>query len=70
MEPLGFLGGQQNWYLIAWCRLRDGVRGFRLDRIRRALGTGRTAPRRDIDLAELDALGARLTGLRLPGRES
>lgn len=34
VEPLGvfFAGGA--WYLVAWCRLRDEVRHFRLDRIR------------------------------------
>lgn len=34
VEPFGvmFYGGQ--WYLVAWCRLRDSLRHFRLDRIR------------------------------------
>ncbi|MBC8009286.1 MAG: WYL domain-containing protein, partial [Burkholderiales bacterium] len=34
VEPLGvvFYGG--HWYLVAWCRLRDSLRHFRLDRIR------------------------------------
>ncbi len=33
VEPMGvfFAGGA--WYLVAWCRLRDEVRHFRLDRI-------------------------------------
>ena len=36
VEPLGvvFYGGQ--WYLIAWCRLRDDLRHFRVDRIQTA----------------------------------
>ncbi|MGK5742045.1 helix-turn-helix transcriptional regulator [Micromonospora sp. URMC 103] len=34
VEPLGFLGNPRHWYLLAWCRLRDGVRAFRTDRIR------------------------------------
>jgi predicted DNA-binding transcriptional regulator YafY len=33
VEPLGLLRGDTEWYLVGWCRLRDGVRGFRLDRI-------------------------------------
>jgi predicted DNA-binding transcriptional regulator YafY len=34
VEPLGvvFYGG--NWYLVAWCRLRNDLRHFRVDRIR------------------------------------
>jgi predicted DNA-binding transcriptional regulator YafY len=33
VEPMGLLWSDQGWYLLAWCRLRDGVRGFHLDRI-------------------------------------
>jgi predicted DNA-binding transcriptional regulator YafY len=33
VEPLGLLHGDAEWYLVGWCRLRDGLRGFRLDRI-------------------------------------
>ncbi|WP_328851957.1 YafY family transcriptional regulator [Micromonospora globbae] len=33
VEPLGYLGNPRHWYLLAWCRLRDGVRAFRTDRI-------------------------------------
>lgn len=33
VEPLGFLGNPWHWYLLAWCRLRDGLRAFRVDRI-------------------------------------
>jgi predicted DNA-binding transcriptional regulator YafY len=49
VEPLGFLGGR-SWYLIGWCRLRDGVRGFRLDRIRGVQMLAEAAPERDVDL--------------------
>jgi predicted DNA-binding transcriptional regulator YafY len=34
VEPLGYVGGPEGWYLVAWCRLRGGVRAFRLDRVR------------------------------------
>src|SRR6266508_4184970 len=33
VEPLGFIGGEQGWYLVGWCRLRGAMRVFRLDRI-------------------------------------
>ncbi|RKN18946.1 WYL domain-containing protein [Micromonospora musae] len=33
VEPLGYLGNPRHWYLLAWCRLRAGVRAFRTDRI-------------------------------------
>jgi predicted DNA-binding transcriptional regulator YafY len=33
VEPLAFLGNPRHWYLLAWCRLRDGLRAFRVDRI-------------------------------------
>jgi predicted DNA-binding transcriptional regulator YafY len=33
VEPLGLLWGDPGWYLLGWCRLRDGIRGFKLDRI-------------------------------------
>lgn len=33
IEPLGYVGSAAHWYLIAWCRLRDGLRTFRMDRI-------------------------------------
>ncbi|PZE60336.1 transcriptional regulator [Curtobacterium sp. MCPF17_047] len=33
VEPLGSIGKTGDWYLIAWCRLRDGVRAFRGDRV-------------------------------------
>jgi predicted DNA-binding transcriptional regulator YafY len=35
VEPLGLVYYLQQWHLIAWCRLRDEVRDFRLDRIAR-----------------------------------
>ena len=33
VEPLGSVGKDGDWYLIGWCRLRDGVRAFRGDRM-------------------------------------
>lgn len=33
IEPLALYHTQENWILIAWCRLREAHREFRLDRI-------------------------------------
>lgn len=33
VEPLGSVGKDGDWYLVGWCRLRDGVRAFRGDRM-------------------------------------
>lgn len=34
VEALGLIFGGDLWYLIAWCRLRNEIRHFRLDRIK------------------------------------
>ncbi|MFD9164603.1 helix-turn-helix transcriptional regulator [Streptomyces sp. NPDC059558] len=56
VEPLGLLGGD-HWYLIGWCRLRDAVRDFRIDRIQEARALEETAEPRPVDLSELDTSG-------------
>jgi predicted DNA-binding transcriptional regulator YafY len=33
VEPVGYVGNREHWYLVAWCRLREGMRAFRTDRI-------------------------------------
>jgi predicted DNA-binding transcriptional regulator YafY len=33
LEPVGIYHAYQQWYLIAWCRLRKDYRTFRLDRV-------------------------------------
>lgn len=35
VEPFALLSTQENWLLVAWCRLRKTFRIFRLDRIRK-----------------------------------
>jgi predicted DNA-binding transcriptional regulator YafY len=46
IEPLGYVGNATHWYLVAWCRLRHGVRLFRTDRITQVTATAEiTAPR-------------------------
>ncbi|GII54890.1 hypothetical protein Pth03_32790 [Planotetraspora thailandica] len=55
VEPSVCLGGRGgHWYLVAWCRLRDDVRVFRLDRIVSADVTGERCP---------EPVGHRLAGL-------
>jgi predicted DNA-binding transcriptional regulator YafY len=45
VEPSICLGGRGgHWYLVAWCRLREDVRVFRLDRILAAGVTGERFP--------------------------
>ncbi len=34
VEPFAMYSTQENWLLIAWCRLRNNYRAFRLDRIK------------------------------------
>jgi len=59
VEPLAYIGRGLDWYLIGWCRLRDGVRAFRSDRIVRAEPTGERAERRELRVEDLDiAYGA------------
>ena len=53
VEPMAVVGRRDQWYLTAWCRLRDGVRHFRLDRIADATLTRDTAPERDVADVEL-----------------
>ncbi|MGI4751533.1 MAG: helix-turn-helix transcriptional regulator, partial [Janthinobacterium lividum] len=33
IEPFALVSMQENWLLVAWCRLRNEFRYFRLDRI-------------------------------------
>lgn len=35
VEPFAILSTQENWLLLAWCRLRNEFRFFRLDRIKK-----------------------------------
>ncbi|GEP41403.1 hypothetical protein BGE01nite_06940 [Brevifollis gellanilyticus] len=52
VEPLGLVYYLDHWHLIAWCRLRDDVRDFRVDRIAECeLLAEPTPPRADFDLA-------------------
>lgn len=52
VEPLGLVVGEQHTYLHGWCRLRNGPRAFRLDRIRHVTLTAE--PARNHQGADLD----------------
>ncbi|MFC4064050.1 helix-turn-helix transcriptional regulator [Actinoplanes subglobosus] len=58
IEPLGYVGVNERWYLIAWCRLRESVRVFRADRISSVTPTREPAPPRSLSEA----------GVRIPHR--
>lgn len=62
VEPLGIVFYGAAWYLVAWCRLRQDYRHFRIDRIRRLELLPTTfAPREEFSLEahmrESDARG-------------
>lgn len=59
VEPLALLIGD-HWQLYAWCRMRNDLRGFRLDRIHGADVLHDTVPNRDVDLSPLETGTARL----------
>jgi predicted DNA-binding transcriptional regulator YafY len=52
VEPVAFAGTRAHWYLLAWCRLRQAARAFRIDRIVAVADTGEPAPHRSF--ADLD----------------
>lgn len=59
VEPLALLAGE-HWYLYAWCRLRDGIRGFRLDRVITADVLSDSVPERQVDLSLIPVGDGRL----------
>lgn len=54
IEPLGLLSVRGNWIIVAWCRLRHAIRGFRIDWIHEAELTTEVAPQRDPELLARD----------------
>lgn len=48
IEPIAFAQPDRLWYLLAWCRLRNAGRWFRVDRIRRASTTREVVTPRDL----------------------
>ena len=51
VEPVGLLGGQ-SWYLVAWCRHRQQMRTFRMDRICATEVLPESVRPRDVDLSD------------------
>ena len=49
VEPGGLIGTRRGWYLVAWCRLRQAARAFRVDRIARATLTAEVVATRSLD---------------------
>ncbi len=47
VEPMAVVGRVPNWYLVAWCQLRNEVRSFRLDRVQSATLEDELAPHRE-----------------------
>ena len=67
VEPVAFAGTRAHWYLLAWCRLREAGRAFRVDRILAAVDTGELAPHRsyadlDVDIPRASACVPELAG--------
>ena len=54
VEPLGYVGSAAGWFLVAWCRLRDGVRAFRTDRIVAVTPLAERPAPRDVRPEDLD----------------
>jgi len=67
VEPVAFAGTRTHWYLVAWCRLRDGARAFRMDRIQAAVDTGEPAARRSYGDLGTDIPNALVRRLDLAG---
>lgn len=67
VEPMGFAGKGDDWYLIGWCRLRDGLRAFRGDRIRRAETLAERPPRRPLRAEDLGIVEGSLRAVGTSG---
>jgi predicted DNA-binding transcriptional regulator YafY len=66
IEPLGYVGSPAaHWYLMSWCRLREGLRAFRTDRITAITVTAEVAPPRRLRREDLDIPSERLHQLSL-----
>ena len=65
IEPLGFVGFAECWYLLAWCRLRGGLRVFRIDRIAAISVTAQVHAPRPLRREDLDIPPGKLQRLVL-----
>jgi predicted DNA-binding transcriptional regulator YafY len=65
IEPLGYVGMAEHWYLLAWCRLREAVRAFRTDRITAVTVTAQVPAPRPLRREDLDIPPGKLRRLAL-----
>jgi predicted DNA-binding transcriptional regulator YafY len=54
IDPLGYVGKEAHWYLVAWCRLREDLRVFRTDRISSVSITAEVPAPRSLRREDLD----------------
>jgi predicted DNA-binding transcriptional regulator YafY len=54
VETMGLLRAADAWLLVGWCRLRDAIRGFRIERISRIEILDEVPPPRDPALLDAD----------------
>ncbi|MEJ0029632.1 MAG: YafY family protein [Bacteroidota bacterium] len=48
VEPIGIFYYSMAWHLIGWCKLRNGYRDFRADRIKNLVNTGQSFQGRNL----------------------
>ncbi|MGC5334814.1 helix-turn-helix transcriptional regulator [Micromonospora sp. DT62] len=65
VEPLGYLGNPRHWYLLGWCRLRAGIRAFRVDRITSVTTLAERVPERELSADDIDIPQERIRRLSL-----
>jgi len=63
VEPIALVGASDAWYLFAYCRLRDDVRFFRVDRVATAQLTDQRAPDREYTIPEIPTTRVRRLSL-------
>ncbi len=63
IEPIGMVYYRSGWHLIAWCRLRNGYRDFRADRIKALANSGNKIRQSEPDVAPgiFSVVSSRLT---------
>jgi predicted DNA-binding transcriptional regulator YafY len=65
IEPLGYVESDGAWILVAWCRMRDSLRAFRIDRIVDVTVTAETPQPRVLTADDIDIVYGRLDPLTL-----
>lgn len=60
VEPLQLTYVNHNWYLTAYCRLRDDIRDFKLDRIEQLFSTTQTFTPRHVEKPAQDSITVKI----------